>query len=155
MHLLQQRHDFAADGVKVGVDVFQRARRLVLVEVAVEGDFVTDYTNFAIKRVGFAGVDPGIRHVWQHFFNEVGFVAGVNAAGGVERDVFKVAQVAVGLVFQHLPAIGKQAVERPGSGFVHFLDDFGCVRVFPADRVGKLFFLFAVERQRSLFHRLF
>ena len=60
MHLPQQGHDFGADGVEVGVDFFQRARRLVLVEVAVERDFVADDADFAVLGVALAGVDPGV-----------------------------------------------------------------------------------------------
>jgi len=51
MHLTQQRHDLRADCIQIGVDLNQVAWWLVLVEVAVEGDFVTDDTNLAIRGV--------------------------------------------------------------------------------------------------------
>ena len=63
MDLLQELHDFAADGVEVGVDLGEVAGRLVFVEVAVEGDFVAYNADLVVLGVAFAGVIIAIGNV--------------------------------------------------------------------------------------------
>ncbi|MNR50352.1 hypothetical protein D3C85_1698580 [compost metagenome] len=75
---------------------------MVLVEVPVKGDFITDDADLLVLRIFLAGIYPSIGHMGLHFFKKVGFVAGVNRLARVEGDVFVVAQFAVGLVFLHL-----------------------------------------------------
>jgi hypothetical protein len=74
--------DLRADGIQIGVDLKQIAWRLVLVKVAVEGDFVTDDTNLTILGIAFAGIYPGVRYVRLHFLDEICLVYGLTVAFG-------------------------------------------------------------------------
>ena len=110
MHLAQQRHDLRADCIQIGIDFNQIAWRLVLVEVSVEGNFVTDDTNLAILGVALASIYPGIRYMRLHFLDEICLVYGVDRSIWVEGDVFKVTQFAIGLVFDDFTIDGKQPI---------------------------------------------
>ena len=81
-HFLQQRKDFAFECFDVRLDFFQRARRLVAIEVTIERNLVAD--------LGFALVDPGIGNVRQHFALEV--IVDVF----LQRHVLGVAQFGIG-----------------------------------------------------------
>src|SRR5437764_7049765 len=65
-HFRQHANDVALDAADVGFDLFQRPRRLIAVEIAVEVDLVADETDLAIFRVTLAGVDPRVRDVGLH-----------------------------------------------------------------------------------------
>ncbi len=64
-HHLQHGEDFFFQLFDVRFDFLQRARGLVLVEVAVEGDFVAD--------LDLAVVDPGVGAVGQDFGGQIRF----------------------------------------------------------------------------------
>lgn len=146
MDLLQQLHDFGADGVEVGVNLGQVAGRLVLVEMAIEGDLVANDADLVVLGVALGGVDPRTRNVGEDFLFEIGFVERVDGLAGVEGDVLEVAQFAVGHVFDDLSAHRETAVNRVGlSGFMDFLDDLRRLGIFPRYRSGNLFLLRGVE----------
>jgi hypothetical protein len=58
VYLRQQLHNLLGDRIEIGVDGCQLAGRLVLIEVAVKGDLITDDAHLTIERIGFAGVNP-------------------------------------------------------------------------------------------------
>ena len=89
MHLRQQLHDLPAHLVQVRINLLQRPRRHVLVEVPVEGDLIADDAHQPVLRIGLGLVDPGIGYVGQHFTLEV--IVDVFA----QRHVLVVAQVGV------------------------------------------------------------
>ncbi len=89
-HLLEQGLNFAGDGRELGVDGVELARRVVGVEMAVEGDLVTDAADFAVLVVALGFVNPRERDVRCDLAGEVG----VDVLA--ERDVLVVAQVGVG-----------------------------------------------------------
>lgn len=102
--------DLRADSIQIGVDLKQIAWRLVLVKVAIKGDFVTDDTNLTILGIAFASINPGVRYVRLHFLDEICLVYGVDRSIRVESDVFKVTQFAIGLVFDNFTIDGKQPI---------------------------------------------
>src|SRR5713226_7089630 len=75
-HLLSQRwapgdfpehpNDVRLDTADVCLDLLQRARRLVAVEVAVEVDLVANKSDLALLRIALCRVDPGVGHVRPH-----------------------------------------------------------------------------------------
>src|SRR5262245_52479839 len=83
-HLLQQPHDLLLRLLQLRVDLFQRPRRRVLVEVAVEVDLVAYFV--------LATVHPGVGYMGPYLALEVGDDV------VLERHVLEVAQVGVGLV---------------------------------------------------------
>lgn len=86
----------------VGADLLQCAERLGLVEVAGEADLVAGLDAF--------GVVPGVGGVGQ----DLAFEEGLDAALFQERDLFGVAQVAVGLVFDYRrPAFDNRGEKPP------------------------------------------
>src|SRR5713226_8624225 len=89
-HLVQHGQDILLQELDIGFDFFQRARRLVLVEVAVEVDFVADSADFAISVVADGGVDPGIGDVGLNFALEK------RPDIFIERHILGVAQLRVG-----------------------------------------------------------
>ena len=157
MHLAQKVHDLFAHRVQIGVDFFERARRLVLIEVAVERDFVTDDADLAVLGVALVGGDPGIGHMRLHFLDEVGFVDLIHAAARFERDVLEVAQLAVSLVFDNFLADAKQAVQGRGRigllVLVQFLDHLLGGRIFPAHGIADLLLLFGFQGDAGLLAR--
>ncbi|MNG39345.1 hypothetical protein D3C84_1273900 [compost metagenome] len=64
---------------------------MILIEVPVKGDFITNYADFLILLVFLAGINPGVRHMRLHFLIEVSFVDRVSALARVKCDVFVVA----------------------------------------------------------------
>src|SRR5216683_3841945 len=60
------------DAADVGLDLLERPRRGVAIEVAVEVDFVAHETDLPISRIALAGVDPGVRDVGLHLAIEEG-----------------------------------------------------------------------------------
>jgi hypothetical protein len=70
-HLAQQSHDLPLHLLQLGVDLSQRTRRHVLVEVAVEVDLVADDADLAVLAVTLALVDPGIGYVGCDLTGEV------------------------------------------------------------------------------------
>jgi len=73
----------------------------------VKRDFITDDADLLIFVVFFAGIYPGVWNMRLYFFEEVGFVKGVNRLGRIEGDVFIVAQFGISLVFNDFTAYGK------------------------------------------------
>ncbi|MCK9535053.1 MAG: hypothetical protein M0Q98_10230 [Pseudomonas sp.] len=90
-----------------------------------------------------------------HFFCKVGFVEGINALAWIQRDVFVIAQLAVGLVFNGFAVDIKQAIQRIRFGFMDFLNYFCGGWVFPADGGGDLLQLFGIELEALRFDRSF
>lgn len=82
----------------------------------------------------------------QHFLFEIRFVERVDGLARVEGDVFEIAEVAVGFVFEDFCVVGEAAVDRVRlAGLVEGFDDLGGGGVFPADGGGDLYFLSGVE----------
>jgi hypothetical protein len=90
-HLLEQFLDLAGDGRELGVDGVELARRVVGVEVAIEGDLVADAADAAVLVVALGFIDPGQRDVRRDLAGKVG----VDVLA--ERDVLVVAEVGVRL----------------------------------------------------------
>src|SRR5271166_4494233 len=63
-------HDVPLSVANLGLDLFERTRRLIAVKIAVEVDLVADQPDFAVLRIALFGVDPGIRHVRLHLARE-------------------------------------------------------------------------------------
>ncbi len=60
------RQDILLDHQYLGVDLFERPRRGVAIEVAVEVDLVANKSDAGVLWVAFTGIDPGIRHMGFH-----------------------------------------------------------------------------------------
>ena len=60
MYLRQQLHNLLGHCIELYIYSRQIARRLVLVEMAVEGDFVSDDTDLAILGIALTGIYPGV-----------------------------------------------------------------------------------------------
>ena len=88
-HLLKQFLDFAGDFREFGIDGVELAWRIVGVEVAIEGDLVTDAADAAVLVVALGFIDPGERDMRRDLAGEV--FADVFA----ERDVLVVAEVGI------------------------------------------------------------
>lgn len=61
-HLLQQPSNLGLQRLQLGINLLQRARRDVAVEIAVEVDLIADTANLAIAGVAVALIHPGIGH---------------------------------------------------------------------------------------------
>src|SRR5688572_24090616 len=59
-HLGQHLQNVLLDVSNIGLDLLERARRGVAVEVAVEVDLVADETDFTILLVVLGCIDPGV-----------------------------------------------------------------------------------------------
>ena len=59
-HLRQHAHNVFLDLAHVSLDVFERSRRLVLVEVPVEVDLVAYDTDLAILLIPLVRIDPSV-----------------------------------------------------------------------------------------------
>ena len=79
MNLLQHLHYLAAQFIQLGVDLLQRPRGFVLVEMSVERYLVADDADLLVLVIGFVFVDPSILDVRGDFFVEVGFVDRIDA----------------------------------------------------------------------------
>lgn len=82
--------DVLLDGLDVNLDLLQRPRRRVLVEVAVEVDLVADAPDLVVLVVAFIGVDLGAGDVGRHLTLEESLDA------LRERHALGVAQVGIG-----------------------------------------------------------
>src|SRR5690606_8437862 len=102
-HLRQRRHEVGLDGADVGLDLLERAGRLIAVEVAVEVDLVADEADASVLRVPLRGVDPGVWHVRPNLAVEESSNARRNAlrVGGIvaigERYALGIPQLGIGL----------------------------------------------------------
>src|SRR5437867_3571975 len=65
-NLGQHSHNAFLNRANVRLDLFERARWCVLVEVAIEIDLVADNADLTILLVSFRGVDPGVGDVGFH-----------------------------------------------------------------------------------------
>src|SRR5579864_7586646 len=74
-HLGQHPPDVLLDPPDLALDLLQRARRRVAVEVAIEVDLVADKADLPVFGVALGCVDPGVGNVGPDFTFEEGFDA--------------------------------------------------------------------------------
>ena len=86
----EQFEDVLLDSFNVGLDRFERPRRLIFVKVAVEIDLVTDFADLAVLVITHRFVDPRFENIWAHFTIEI------IMDRFAERDVLGVAQFRIG-----------------------------------------------------------
>ena len=123
----KQAVGFGLERQNVSLNFLQRTHGRGLVEIAVEADFVADLHT--------VGLVPGVFGVGQDFPLQKGF----DAAFFGERDLLGVAQVGVGLVFDH----GGLAVEHGDEQAAHYVGLRAALVDFPDD-ARRVFAAFAV-----------
>jgi len=74
VNLLQHLHNLGAQLIQLSVDLLQRARWFILVEMSVERYLVADDADLLVSLIGLAVVDPGVGDVRGDFFFKIGFV---------------------------------------------------------------------------------
>ena len=157
MHLPQHLHNLCAQHIEIRINLRQVSRRLVLVEVAVEGDLVADDADLLIPLVAFARIDPGVFDMRRDFFGEVRLVHGIHvrSSGGLggKRNIFGVAEIAVRLELDDAPLVFERPVHRIGLRLEHLLDHGFGLGVRPGDGIEELLPLLRVQREPGLLER--
>src|SRR5690554_1561343 len=74
MHLLQQLQNTLSHRIQIRIYLFQGARWLIHIKMAVKRDFITDNTDLAIFGIALVRINPRSVHLGLYFFFEVGFV---------------------------------------------------------------------------------